>query len=82
MDGGISLEESLGIVGPLLSKGTGADARSEPVEATDKSYPPLLRWAVRGDLTRQVKELLDAEGINIPFPQRDVHTHIETAVPT
>lgn len=30
-------------------------------------------WQVHWDLTRQVKERFDAEGISIPFPQRDVH---------
>jgi small conductance mechanosensitive channel len=38
-------------------------------------------WTVHWDLTRQVKERFDAEGISIPFPQRDVHTHPES-VPT
>jgi small conductance mechanosensitive channel len=32
-------------------------------------------WTVWWDLTRQVKERFDAEGISIPFPQRDVHLH-------
>lgn len=32
-------------------------------------------WTVYWDLTRQVKEAFDAEGISIPFPQRDVHVH-------
>jgi len=32
-------------------------------------------WDVYWDLTRQVKETFDAEGITIPFPQRDVHVH-------
>jgi small conductance mechanosensitive channel len=32
-------------------------------------------WDVKFDLTRQVKERFDAEGISIPFPQRDVHLH-------
>jgi small conductance mechanosensitive channel len=36
-------------------------------------------WPVHWDLTRQVKERFDAEGISIPFPQRDVHTHHATA---
>ncbi len=31
--------------------------------------------AVRSDLTRQVKERFDSEGISIPFPQQDVHMH-------
>lgn len=30
-------------------------------------------WGVRFDLTRAVKEALDAAGITIPFPQRTVH---------
>jgi small conductance mechanosensitive channel len=38
-------------------------------------------WTVHWDLTRQVKERFDAEGISIPYPQRDVHTHPES-VPT
>jgi len=32
-------------------------------------------WTVWWDLTRQVKERFDAEGISIPFPQRDVYVH-------
>ncbi len=36
-------------------------------------------WDVYWDVTRQVKERFDAEGISIPFPQRDVHIHNETA---
>ncbi|OEF27292.1 hypothetical protein A1QC_06525 [Vibrio rumoiensis 1S-45] len=31
---------------------------------------------VKRDCTREVKMRFDAEGINIPFPQRDVHLHI------
>ncbi|WP_269526667.1 mechanosensitive ion channel family protein [Coraliomargarita parva] len=30
-------------------------------------------WAVKFDFTQKVKETFDAEGISIPFPQRDVH---------
>ncbi len=32
-------------------------------------------WNVYWDLTRSVKDRFDAEGISIPFPQRDVHMH-------
>ena len=30
-------------------------------------------WTVYWEVTRNVKERFDAEGISIPFPQRDVH---------
>lgn len=30
-------------------------------------------WDVYWDVTRQVKERFDAEGVGIPFPQRDLH---------
>jgi len=30
-------------------------------------------WAVYWDITRSVKERFDADGVSIPFPQRDVH---------
>lgn len=36
-------------------------------------------WNLRFDLMRDVKERLDAAGISIPFPQRDVHLIGETA---
>ncbi|MBT8491473.1 MAG: mechanosensitive ion channel [Deltaproteobacteria bacterium] len=32
-------------------------------------------WDVRFDVTRRMKESLDEAGLNIPFPQRDVHMH-------
>lgn len=32
-------------------------------------------WTVYWDVTRTVKERFDAEGISIPFPQRDVHIY-------
>jgi small conductance mechanosensitive channel len=32
-------------------------------------------WAVYWDITQRVKERFDAEGVSIPFPQRDVHLY-------
>ncbi|MFC1634792.1 mechanosensitive ion channel family protein, partial [Planctomycetota bacterium] len=32
-------------------------------------------WTVYWDVTRAVKERFDAEGVSIPFPQRDVHLY-------
>jgi small conductance mechanosensitive channel len=34
-------------------------------------------WTVYWDVTREVKMRFDAEGISIPFPQRDVHLYHE-----
>jgi small conductance mechanosensitive channel len=30
-------------------------------------------WTTRWEITQQLKEAYDEEGISIPFPQRDVH---------
>ena len=32
-------------------------------------------WGLRFDLTRKIKEDLEAAGCSIPFPQTDVHLH-------
>lgn len=32
-------------------------------------------WAVRCDMTEQIKKRFDAEGLSIPYPQRDVHVY-------
>jgi small conductance mechanosensitive channel len=32
-------------------------------------------WPARYDLLKRIKQKLDQEGINIPYPQRDVHLH-------
>jgi small conductance mechanosensitive channel len=34
-------------------------------------------WDVYWDVTREVKMRFDAEGVSIPFPQRDVHHYID-----
>lgn len=34
-------------------------------------------WSVYWDVTRTVKKRFDAEGISIPFPQRDIHIYHE-----
>jgi small conductance mechanosensitive channel len=36
-------------------------------------------WDVYWDVTREVKHRFDAEGISIPFPQRDVHVYHDGA---
>jgi small conductance mechanosensitive channel len=39
---------------------------------------PQDYWNVYWDITREVKRRFDAEGVSIPFPQRDVHIYQET----
>jgi small conductance mechanosensitive channel len=36
-------------------------------------------WDVYWDITREVKRRFDAEGVSIPFPQRDVHIYRESS---
>ena len=36
-------------------------------------------WTVYWDVTETVKQRFDAEGVSIPFPQRDVHIHQQNA---
>jgi len=38
-------------------------------------------WTVYWDITREVKLRFDAEGISIPFPQRDMHIYDHRAKP-
>jgi small conductance mechanosensitive channel len=38
---------------------------------------PIHQWEVGRELLRRVKKAFDAEGIEIPFPQRAVHVHQE-----
>ena len=34
---------------------------------------PMEQWAVTGELRRRLKKAFDKNGIEIPFPQRDVN---------
>lgn len=38
---------------------------------------PADYWGVNFDFTKKVKQRFDAEGVTIPFPQRDVHLYQE-----
>ena len=53
------------------------------VELADSSVNFVVRpwvktadyWSVYFDLNERIKKRFDAEGITIPFPQRDVHLY-------
>ncbi len=88
---GISYDDDIGRALEAIHKVLGADSRvledPEPVVAVselgDSSVNLVVRpwcassdyWPLRFDLTRALKQELEAAGCSIPFPQRDVHLH-------
>jgi small conductance mechanosensitive channel len=88
---GISYSDRIGQAIDTIHKVLGSDPRvlkdPEPVvavaELADSSVNLVVRpwcnkedyWGLRFDLTRRLKEELEAAGCSIPFPQTDVHLH-------
>ncbi len=88
---GVGYEDDLGVAARTLMDTISADPRvlAEPApqvavsELADSSVNFVVRpwvrkedyWPARFDLTRALKENLEAAGCSIPFPQRDVHLH-------
>ena len=88
---GVSYDDNIGRAIQTVTNCLNADGRvvkdPAPVVAVaelgDSSVNLVVRpwcrkedyWALRFDLTRNIKEQLEAAGCSIPFPQRDVHVH-------
>jgi small conductance mechanosensitive channel len=88
---GISYDDDIGRAMETITKVVTSDSRvlkdPAPViavaELGDSSVNLVVRpwckkedyWGLRFDLTRQIKEQLEAAGCSIPFPQQDVHMH-------
>ena len=86
---GISYNDNIGkainIAMVVLENNTKVLKDPAPLVATDKladsSVNLVIRpwvktddyWPVKRELTQKIKEAFDKEGINIPFPQRDIH---------
>jgi small conductance mechanosensitive channel len=82
---GDDFERARGVIGEVLASHEQVLDDPEPTvrvhELGDSSVNFVVRpwvrtadyWEVYWDLTEQVKQRFDAEGISIPFPQRDVH---------
>jgi len=88
---GISYDDDIARAIETIRKVLSGDSRvlddPEPVVAVgdlgDSSVNLVVRpwctsgdyWPLRFDLTRRLKEELEAAGCSIPYPQRDVHLH-------
>jgi len=91
---GIAYGDDIGVAIATIEKILADDARvlkdPAPVVATselgDSSVNIVVRpwctkedyWPLHFDLTRRIKEGLEAAGCSIPFPQRDVHLFQES----
>ncbi|MBT8396766.1 MAG: mechanosensitive ion channel [Gemmatimonadetes bacterium] len=88
---GISYDDDIGVAVNTIKQVLDAETRvlQEPAyqvavsELADSSVNLVVRpwckgeeyWNVLFDLTRNLKEQLEAAGCSIPYPQRDVHMH-------
>ena len=88
---GISYDDDIARAIETIRQVLAADSRvlddPEPnvavAELADSSVNLVVRpwcaggdyWPLRFDLTRKIKEELEAAGCSIPYPQRDVHLH-------
>jgi len=88
---GISYDDDIDKAMEVLQSTVDQDARvlSDPetfigvAEMADSSVNIVVRvwvnnadyWPVKFDLTKAIKQALDSNGINIPFPTRTVYTH-------
>jgi small conductance mechanosensitive channel len=88
---GISYDDDIGVAVQTIKAVLDAEPRvlKDPEymvavsELADSSVNLVVRpwckasdyWALRFDLTRTLKERLEAAGCSIPYPQRDVYLH-------
>ncbi len=82
---GDSIDEAFSIIEKEIRDDERINAEPAPLivvgELGDSSVNIIIRvwvssgdyWNVKFDLTKRFKEALEANGISIPFPQRDVH---------
>lgn len=86
---GVSYDDDLEVAGEVLRRMVTSDQRILPdpepmvavTELADSSVNFTIRvwttaedfWQTRWDLTRRIKDDLEAAGCSIPYPQRDLH---------
>jgi len=64
------LSSQLGVTKDQAEGGTGSIFQLAKQNLSVEDY-----WGVYFDATENIKKQFDAEGISIPFPQRDVHLY-------
>ena len=81
-----SIQKAYEVISEILKKDERVLGEPAPViavsELADSSVNLVVRpwvkkedyWSVKFDLTRKIKEAFDDSGIEIPFPQRVIHT--------
>jgi len=69
------------ILDPIEIAGVDQWADSAVIIKTRLKTLPLEQWAVRREFMRRLKFAFDHAGIEIPFPQRVVHTVVSPSVP-
>lgn len=84
---GDDIDKAVGIIESILAADKRVLKDPAPLVAVgdlgDSSVDLIVRpwtqvgdwWATQLDLRKTIKQRFDAEGISIPFPQRDVHLH-------
>ena len=90
IDYGDNIDTAMGTINRVIGEETRAltdqDSTVAVAELADSSVNIVVRvwvnaadyWGVRWDLTKKLKEQLEADGISIPFPQQTVH-HVNQA---
>lgn len=95
---GVSYDDDLSVAHETIKRVIASDSRvlanPEPVVAVNELGDSSVNFVVhpwcrteeygslRRDLTRRLKEELEAAGCSIPYPQRDVHLYREESSPT
>lgn len=59
---------------PTFLRVDGLDDSAVNIKITGITQPSK-QWEVAGELRKRIKEAFDADGIEIPFPQRVIHTY-------
>jgi len=82
---GDDVDKAMGLIGDIITADERCHAEPEPLVVVgnlgDNSVDIIVRvwckggdyWDIKWHMLKTVKQTFDAEGISIPYPQRDVH---------